>query len=104
MSNPLNPNTLLPMSLQVDKMEQTRLLQPGQQQGHLAQQMKAEDREKENRVNPHEKTENARVSEDNQGEPREQHKHKNEARSGENKEENRSKSRNGKGLYIDIKI
>lgn len=104
MSNPLNPNTLLPMSLQVDKMEQNRLLQSGQQQGLLAQQMNVEDKKKENRVNPHEKTEKARVSEDDQEETREQHKHKNEARSGEDKEENRSKSRDGKGLYIDIKI
>ncbi len=103
MTEPLNPNTLLPMSLQVDKMEQTRLLHSAQQHGFLAQQMDTENKEKQNRIDSKEETENVKIEDDNQ-EQNQKHKREMNEREEGKKDNSKDRNRDGKGLYIDIKI
>ena len=100
MSDPINPNTLLPMSLQVDKMEQARQLHTAHEQSVLSQKKIKDDEKKNNKVNKNEESEylliDDRESENNSNQ------NENDA---EEKRKKEGEKRNcSRGSYIDIRI
>ena len=50
MSDPINPNTLVPMSLEVEKIEQMRQVHSANEQQTLSQAQKEEDEKKKDRI------------------------------------------------------
>ncbi len=92
MNQPLNPNTLLPMSLEVDRINQIQFQAPGEQQANLIQQMKEKKQLKQRRVNSKEETESAKIRDDGTTD-------KNTKNA-----ENKAGKKNSKGSLIDFKI
>ena len=100
MSDPINPNTLLPMSLQVDKMEQTRQMQPAHEHSVLSQKKIKDDEKKDNQVNKNQESEHKLIDKDESGDKDQQNRDNNE------KKEKKKKGKNdySRGSYIDVKI
>ncbi|MFW6380918.1 MAG: hypothetical protein ACOCZ3_00105 [Bacillota bacterium] len=105
MSNPINPHTLLPMSLQVDELEQARQLQLMKDQDLLSRKKIREDRLKQERVNQNQDPEKARVdSEDRENNRNSQQQTQQQQRSPGEQHEESANSSTSKGRIIDVKI
>lgn len=104
MTAPMNPNTLLPMSLQVDKIQQAKQLHPAQQQGLVSQQLEQQKQEQKNRVNANQETEYARVEEDQSRGNTGHGEAETNNEQGEKEQEVKKKGTSGRGSYVDIKV
>jgi len=103
MTESINPNTLLPMSLQVDKIQQLKQHQSSQHQGIIAQDMNIKNREKQNKVNSNEESAKALINNEKQGKEKNQCKKRQGEEDGSDSEENKDFS-SMKGSYIDVKV
>ncbi len=99
MSDPINPNTLLPMSLQVDKLEQVRQLHGINEQSVLSQKQQKDDEKRNNQVNENRDTEQLIVDDGETQKNNQKEKNKQEREKNKN-----MKGGGSRGHYIDIKI
>lgn len=103
MSQPIDPNTNLPMSLRVERIQQLKQIQAQQELDYTNQVMAARNERRQQQVTNNEEIERSRIREREQGggktAEREEKKKKDEQ--GEDKEQ---KSRGEKGHIIDIRI
>ncbi|MFW6386436.1 MAG: hypothetical protein ACOCZM_00555 [Bacillota bacterium] len=101
MTQPINPNTNLPMSLQVDKIQQIRQTRPEMLQAQLAHRLDRINDEKQTRVNSNQEAENKKIGEDessNSGQGNSQ------SRDEKDESDKKRNNRGNRGRYIDIKI
>ena len=64
MTNPLNPNTLLPMSLEVDKIQQIKQLYAMEKQSLIARQRDAKNEKLQTKVNAKDESDSVKIRED----------------------------------------
>lgn len=107
MSQQLNPNTILPMSLEVDRIHQINEQQPANKQALTAEQLHSRHNERQQQVNTSSKTEQKRVSDnnsENKGQAKnEQGRDKKRQQSEKDKKDNSSHLKH-RGQYIDVNI
>lgn len=106
MTQPINPNTNIPMSLQVEKIQQLKNTHNMQQQGQLSQQADVENKLKQQRVNSNTETDQARISK-----KEEQNQSGNNKNMNQNTDENEQDEKEDlkdkklkKGRIIDVKV
>ncbi len=105
MGGPFNPNTLLPTSLQLNRIQQIRQLHPQQHQVLINREQDNEKKEKQQRVNSRDKTAKTRIQKEsmdqrNNGSGRDAENRENEGNNEDNKQDIKFK----KGHYLDIKV
>ena len=104
MTNPLNPNTLLPMSLEVDKIQQIKQLHAMEKQSLIARQRDAKNEKLQTKVNAKDESDSVKIRED------ESDSNKNFSANQKNQDheqqddEKEQQQDSAKGNYIDIKI
>src|SRR5690554_5294424 len=108
MAQPVNPNTDIPMSLQVEKLQQIRNAQSNQQQGQLAQELALEEKLQSQRVNSNNQSDRVLIREKNQENKRKREESEREENDGEKQQTEESTGEKklalNKGKYIDIKV
>lgn len=110
MTQPVNPNTDLPMSLRMERIQQARQIQNSQQQGFIAQQAEHEKKLKQQRVNENSETDKAKIRDEEKGkkekkERQDKNKQKMKGKEqGGDEEEKNLLADDGKGQIIDIKV
>lgn len=100
MSDPINPNTLVPMSLEVERIENIRQVHSSNEQKMLAQNKQKEDKKKEKSVNKKEKSENLII--DKEDEKKQKQEKDNQDEDKDEKQENKNNKQ--KGSVIDVRI
>jgi len=108
-TQPINPNTNIPMSLQVERLHQMRNIHNAQQQGQLAQQSEVEEEIQRQRVNSNNETDQARIKEkeESPSEKKQNKKNKKDKRqetAGNEEGKKQQETTLRKGKYIDIKV
>ncbi|MFW5999086.1 MAG: hypothetical protein ACOCZM_01455 [Bacillota bacterium] len=101
MTQPLNINTNLPMSLQVDKMQQIQQTRPEQLQYQLARRLDRINDQKQTQVASNQEAENNKIGDDDGSNSGQSY---SEGRKEGGEEEEASNNCGGRGRYIDIKI
>ncbi|HLV10045.1 MAG TPA: hypothetical protein VKY40_07550 [Halanaerobiales bacterium] len=108
MAQPVNPNTDIPMSLQVEKLQQIRNTHSNQQQGQLAQELALEEKVQSQRVNTNNETDRVLIrekNEENKGQREESEGEENDRKEQlAGKRDGNRKAALTKGKYIDIKV
>ncbi|MTI58806.1 MAG: hypothetical protein FH762_02250 [Firmicutes bacterium] len=103
MTQPINPNTNIPMSLRVEKIQQMKQVQVGQEMHFANQEMEIEEQLKKQRINENEKTAESRIRDKEQEKQGSQDK---EAKQEDDhkKKEKQLKKNGDKGSIIDVKV
>ncbi len=108
MTQPINPNTNIPMSLEVEKLQQLRNNQSTQQQGQLAQQSSIEEQIRDQRVNSNNEPDQAHIREKEEKRKGQKHPKKDKRNRRENSPEEETATEQApelsKGKFIDIKV
>lgn len=106
MTHPINPNTNLPMSFQVEKIQQMKELQPGQQQSFTNEQVDLENKLKQQRVNQNNKAEQSKIRDQGQKKQATAQNEQEDTTEQKHKDEHKKKKiiTGSKGGIIDVKI
>lgn len=105
MTQPINPNTNIPMSLRVEKIQHMKQLQSGQQQSTINQHMEVENELKQHRVNENNKAEQDKIRDKEKEEQSSKEKEDNrDSESNEKKEQKLQKMNGSKGSIVDVKV
>lgn len=103
MTQPINPNTNIPMSLRVEKIQQMKQVQAGQEMHFANQEMEIEEQLKKQRVNENGEAAEARIRDKDQGKQGSQDKEAKQEN--DNKKKGKQLKKNGdKGSIIDVKV
>jgi len=101
-TQPINMNTHLQMTLQAERVQQSQQHQGENQQAMLSEKLKAEQEQASHQVNGNQRSEEGKVDKDN--DQRDQHQQQKEQKKREKEEENKVIKCGPKGINIDIKI
>ena len=104
MPGPISPYTTLQMSLQVDQMEQNRVLHSNQQQGLISQEMNMEKNMEQKQVKQKDESEKARINSENEEEAGMEAGVEQEKENEEEKEDDKENYAGEKGNILDVKI
>lgn len=101
MSDPINPNTLIPMSLEVERIAEIRKVQDSNNQNMLSQMQENTDKKKNKTVKQKDKSENRTINKDGEhSNPRQGQERENQ----DKKDDTNETSAKSKGHFVDIKI
>lgn len=101
MSDPINPNTLIPMSLEVERIAEIRKVQESNNQNMLSQMQETKDEQDNKTVKQKDKSENRTINKDGDQKNQQQKNKKDAQQEQEDTDETSAKS---KGHFVDIKI
>lgn len=104
MIHPINPNTDLPMSFRVEKIQQMRQTQSEQQLSYINQQLELENEQKQQRINENEKAEQAKIMDEQQQQSFKDKEDNDQSNTNEKKEQQSKKMTGVKGSIIDVKV
>ncbi|MFW5991823.1 MAG: hypothetical protein ACOCQN_01365 [Halanaerobiaceae bacterium] len=104
MTQPVNPNTDIPMSLRVEKLQQLKQVHNMQQQGHLSQQDEIENRLKQQRVNDNTETDGTRIREKDEKNQSGSEDNKKDRDNETDKKEDKKIPELKKGGILDVKV
>lgn len=101
MSQAVNPNTSIPTTLQVERIQQLRNTQEMQLQGHLAQKVELEQKQEQQRINKYIETDEVLIQSKEENNSQKGQKRKKREK---NKEEKQGTENLKKGTIIDVSI
>ncbi len=106
MTQAINPNTNIPMSLQVEKIQQMRSVHDMQQQGQITQETEEEKRLHNQRVNSNDGTDKASIREkqEKNNQSKKEKQSKNRKSNSEDKNEDEIQLGIKKGRILDVKV
>lgn len=106
MTQPINPNTNIPMSLRVEKIQQMKQVQAGQEMHFANQEMKIEEELKKQRINENEETAETRIRDKEKEKEKQDLQDKGDKEEdNDNKKKKKELKKNGdKGSIIDVKV
>ncbi len=107
MAQPINPNTNIPMSLQVERLQQMRNVLSTQQQGQLAQQSAIEEKVQGQRVNSNQESDQVQIRDKEEGKKEQKHSGKEQKGKKENRSDEEIEEKSptiSKGRFVDIKV
>lgn len=105
MTQPINPNTNIPMSLQVEKIQQMRHVHDMQHQGQLTQEIEEQKQMHKQRVNANDETDKALIrdkQEKNKGKKKKKQTRDDKKNSESNDEKMQQSTK--KGRILDVKV
>ncbi len=103
MVEPINPKTILPRSLDISRLEQSRKNRPTLEHNQLAQDLQQKRVVEEERVNEYEKTEHKKIKDEDQNHKKNDEKEEEKSKQ-DLQEEEEGLKKIKRGHYIDIKV